>query len=236
MVTDILAIESGNARNVKGLCKSTMKLKLLQFEQLANIFTKEPYIIYVRKTKKSELLIGGIIFYHRKHILNKSISSWTIYNLDNEKGDLLIRYSCWDKMVDIKHLYSKDETIDRANYKPTLKSQNFYIKKKDSIKINEYLYNIKGQLSRGLSFWKEGGQEDIAEQELSMWLDGYSASYNWQYPLVNVELSDSLSKIESEFDRLINLCNYTVEEIQLDYSCPLNIFYKYILGEEESNQ
>ncbi|CAM2877525.1 hypothetical protein HAHI6034_01165 [Hathewaya histolytica] len=231
MFNNDLAIEEGNAKNIRSLCKPTMNLKLLQFEQLANIFTKEPYIVYIKKTKKSYQATGTVAFYYRKNSLNHSISSWTIYNLDNGKDDVLLRYSYWDKKTDMELLYNnKDNKINKANYTPTLKSQNFYIKYKDAIRLKELLSYMKNLLSKGIKFSTKDGQDNLIDQELSMWLEGYSTAHTWSYPLYNPELNEHLLKIVKEFNRLVDNCNYNIEEIQLDYICPLDIYYRYILG------
>ena len=209
-----------------------MNLRLLQFEQLANIFTKEPYIVYLKQTKKSDQTTGTVAFYYRKTILNNSMSSWTIYNIDNDKGDVLIRYSYWDKKTDMELLYNNDKynKINKANYTPTLKSQNFYIKYQDTSRLMELLRYMKNLLCKVINFSREDKQNDLIDQELSMWLEGYSTAHTWSYPLYNLELDEYLLKIVEEFNRLISNCNYNIEEIQLDYICPLDIYYRYILG------
>ncbi|GAA0178465.1 hypothetical protein SH2C18_15200 [Clostridium sediminicola] len=231
MFNNDLAIEEGNAKTVKSLCKPTINLKLLQFEQLANIFTKEPYIIYIKKTKKSYPKTGTVMFYYREARLNHSMSSWTIYKIDDDKGDLLIRYSYWDKKNDMELLYKeKGDKINKDSCTPTLKSQNFYIKYNDTNRLNELLCLMENSLCKGINFFRDSSEDELIDQELLMCIDGYSMAYTWSYPLHNPGINNYLQKIIEEFNRLISSCKYNIEEIQLDYICPLDTYYKYILG------
>ena len=224
-------IECGNSEIIKEVCKETLSSPILVNKQLATIFNEEPYVVYIKEKENSEMYTGIKVFSYFEDIPSEIEYSWAIFYFQ-ELDTFLIRNSIWEKEREIEYLQDHGITDESFNL-DTMKSMNVYLDKEDSLKVKRKLGKLKEKFTEFTGYEKNEKQKPYGTKKVYLCYFDYERTETWNYPLENKEASYQINIFIDFIKSIIKTNNVKIYEIELDYRCPLNVYYKYIRGDKD---
>ena len=214
--------------------KATIKVPFLQLKQFADIYLREPYIIQVKPHDQNDWNSGIIEFSYIIKGYSKE-ESWKTYAIRNSNDILegiLIRHSVWDKSRDGEFLKQNKQLMDFDKL-PSFTSSNVFCSYS-----NQYFHDYIKCLSRGLRYILKGEITETTEninfiyKQVCISHQNYDCQIGWSSNSENSEVETWVNQMLGTLIKLLNTSPINNSEVFLDYICPLEIYQKYIFGDE----
>lgn len=241
MNSNFKPLESGNAHNINNVCYPVHAFVLMRYEAIADFFTEEPPLINIQLTQKSDVYTFEQVLRTRIWLSNKKTESWCIYSEEREwpetdgkrLGGLVIRHAVWDRKLDLTKVKQSPDTKNILNDWPAIELQNYYVKPEKACKLIETFRSLDTMLEGGIKLRK---RKDLMPQyvwnelEVKRLFDWGSVHAVWHPFMVNEDLEEKIFDLGSQLNSFqVEKLDY-VYKMDLDYSCPPEVFKAIIQG------
>lgn len=211
-----------NAENVQETNSHALKLALLRYEQLFNLYAEEPYIIKVKMQKSSRYQEYEQVFRIRKWLPNVGAYAYYLYSTEREcfGENFILRKVSWDRKEDENRVRQQNEfQRDELLFSwPSIIAESIFLATAEYGNILDLLSQMDEVVRNGISLKAKPTRHnfDYNNIECSRRYDWGEVKSIWNSNMENMELEELIIKFENECKAVKNNGNQ-VYQMDFDY-------------------
>ena len=228
--------ERCNGRGVNIVSKPIVPLRLLQLEEVAEYYIREPEYIYLSGNSR---IMCEIIFQYIFYYPNREEEAWSVYADGREAGGMetvIVRHVVWNKSNDIQQIQkTAGQDREKTAMLPDMTAYTHCCNREEAAYVAQAMLPVDKGLSQGITLLDNHGSRerwsDVEIQRRLRWgtvRAVWNNSRRWSHEEEGRKLVSCLKRV------LVSSRFKTGQDIELDFMFPIEAYVARIYPHAEN--